>query len=66
MEEVLEMPTIVSGDAQDSSPQRVRYDFSVNLDNVPNGDKRPVELCGYLQKLRDWRADSASSKTLIR
>lgn len=44
-------------------PQRL--DFTVNLDEIPGGNRKPHELCDFLEKMRDWRARSANSQILI-
>lgn len=44
-------------------PQRL--DFVIDLNKVPEGNRKPHELCDYLEKLRDWRARSLNSNILI-
>ncbi|MFO7971692.1 MAG: hypothetical protein R6U40_08065 [Desulfobacterales bacterium] len=50
------------------SPQESgkQSDFEINLDEIPNGKRKPYELCQFLEKMRSWRAESANSKLLIR
>src|SRR3989344_2171636 len=32
--------------------------FKIDLNKIPNGNKKPTELCAYLKKLRLWREAS--------
>jgi len=41
-------------------------DFEINLDEIPNGRRKPHELCQFLEEMRAWRAESANSRLLIR
>ena len=39
--------------------------FIIDLDKIPNGRRKPVELCKELKKLRDWPDASSRSNILI-
>jgi hypothetical protein len=38
----------------------------LNLDEIPNGRRRPVETCQFIDKMKSWREESARSTLLIR
>ena len=40
--------------------------YPVNLDDIPNGRRKPIEACAFINKMKTWREESARSTLLIR
>jgi hypothetical protein len=38
--------------------KKEELNFKIDLNKIPNGNKKPTELCAYLKKLRLWREAS--------
>ncbi len=55
-----------AGEDVSKTPIRKGSDFSIDLGKIPNGNRKPLETCEFLQAMRDWRAKSAQSQMLIR
>ena len=51
---------------QKTSPKKRNHDFKMELTEIPNGTRMPKETCQFLEAMRNWRAESAQSKILIR
>ncbi|MBI5557670.1 MAG: hypothetical protein HY885_08530 [Deltaproteobacteria bacterium] len=55
-----------SKDLQKAPKKSTGSDFKINLEEIPNGTRKPLETCLFLEAMRNWRAESAQSKVLIR
>jgi hypothetical protein len=51
--------------AKTSQKEPKRSDFVIDLNKVPGGNRKPHELCDFLEKMRDWRAKSLNSTVMI-
>ena len=49
-----------------SIPKNKPSVYTVNLSELPDGTRRPKELCKMLFPLRDWRDRSSRSETLLK
>jgi len=47
-------------------PDKLKKVHIINLDEIPNGRRKPVETCQFIDKMKNWREESARSTLLIR
>lgn len=45
--------------------KKKKGDFTINLAEIPNGLRKPVELCEYLERLRRWRDNPLAGRDIF-
>lgn len=50
---------------QSSAKKKNHADFKIDLDKVPNGNRKPVDLHVFVEHIKSWRDESAHSSVLI-
>lgn len=42
-----------------------RTDYVIDLNKIPNGQRKPIETCDFIEKMNDWRFRSSQSQIII-